>query len=98
MRGLYSPRSKEKGPSSAAVLVMLEEAMCRCQINMLFMLAQKIMAWAFLLLHKDKADFCKCYGKVILINGGKAGRRNVSSWMMSLHDRERVKVVSYNGK
>lgn len=35
------------------LLVMLEGSMCRCQINMLFILAQKIMAWAFVLLQQQ---------------------------------------------
>lgn len=72
----YSLSSKEKGPDLATAV--LEVEICRCQMNMLFILAQKAKAWVcLLLLQQGQGWVWYVLWKRLLPNAGTAGRRNL---------------------
>ena len=79
---------------------MLEGAMCRCQTNVLFILAQKMMAWDFLLLQQQGQGWILyvLWKKTFDKWRKSKEEKSVSSWMMSLHNRRRVRVVGCHGK
>lgn len=65
-----------EGPDLTSAV--LEAAICRCQVNMLFILAQKAMAWACLPPQKRGQGWVwYVLWKKLLLNAGKAGRRNL---------------------